>query len=203
MEEQTKAINTTPENLLPYDGEVRYFGCIMDGGQADVYLQKLLNEIEWRNDEAVIFGKHIITKRKVAWYADGGFSYSYSNITRYALPWTATLVELKAIAEELTGVVYNSCLLNLYHDGDEGMAWHSDDEKELKKDGSIASMSFGAERKFALKHRLSKEGTSLMLQNGSLLEMKGTTQTYWLHALPKSKKVKMPRVNLTFRQMMK
>jgi len=208
MEEQATTINTIrpaqePRNILPYDGEVLYYGTVLDEQVVLLYLDKLLNQVEWRHDEAIIFGRHIFTKRKVAWYADKGFSYSYSKITRYALPWTQTLLELKVLAEELTGAAYNSCLLNLYHTGDEGMAWHSDDEKELKKDGSIASLSFGAERKFALKHRVSKEGTSLMLENGSLLEMKGTTQTHWLHGLPKSKKVNTPRVNLTFRQMMK
>lgn len=210
MEKQTASINkhtlfgSEPVNLLPFDGEVIYYGLVMDQPEADECLDKLLTEIEWKHDEAVIFGRHIITKRKVAWYADENFSYSYSKITRYALPWNKTLLELKQLAEKHTDVIYNSCLLNLYHDGDEGMAWHSDDEKELAKDGSIASLSFGAERKFALKHRTVEDsGTSIMLQHGSLLEMKGTTQTHWLHALPKSKKVKSPRVNLTFRTMMK
>jgi len=108
---------------------------------------------------------------------------------------------LKAIVEGLTDTIYNSCLLNLYHTGDEGMAWHSDDEKALGKDSTIASLSFGAERKFALKHRSTKYGTSVMLEHGSLLVMKGTTQSYWLHSLPKTKKVTTPRVNLTFRTM--
>lgn len=210
MEKQKSAINSPslfefqPVNLLPFDGEVIYYGLVMDRPKADEYLHKLLTEVKWDHDQAVIFGRHIITKRKVAWYADENFSYSYSKITRYASPWNATLLELKQLAEKLTGTTYNSCLLNLYHDGDEGMAWHSDDEKELAKDGSIASLSFGAERKFALKHRTAEDsGTSVMLQHGGLLEMKGTTQTYWLHSLPKSKKVKSPRVNLTFRRMIK
>lgn len=110
-------------------------------------------------------------------------------------------MQLKAIVEELTGQKHNSCLLNLYHTGDEGMAWHSDDEKSLGKNTSIASLSFGAERKFALKHRVSKDPVSLILENGSLLVMKGATQTNWLHSLPKSKKITEPRINLTFRTM--
>jgi alkylated DNA repair dioxygenase AlkB len=188
-------------NLLPYDGEVNYYGRMMDKQQADHYLDKLLNNIAWKNDEAIIFGRHIITKRKVAWYGDAGYSYAYSGTTRHALPWTKELLELKAIVESLTATVYNSCLLNLYHAGDEGMAWHSDDEKALGKDSTIASLSFGAERKFALKHRLNKQGTSVLLEHGSLLVMKGTTQSHWLHSLPKTKKVSTPRVNLTFRTM--
>jgi alkylated DNA repair dioxygenase AlkB len=189
------------ENLLPYDGTVNYYGKVLDKKNADHYLKVLLDDIEWRNDEAVIFGKHIITKRKVAWYADENFSYTYSNTTRIALPWTKELLELKDMAERLSGTKYNSCLLNLYHDGDEGMAWHSDDEKALGKDSSIASCSFGAERKFAFKHKKNGQTITLLLEHGSLLVMKGTTQTHWLHRLPKTTKVTTPRVNLTFRTM--
>lgn len=190
-------------NLLPFDGHADYYGLVMKTGEAEAYLNRLLTEIEWRNDEAVIFGRHIITKRKVAWYGDNTYTYTYSNITRQALPWTADLLALKKLTEGLTGVRYNSCLLNLYHDGDEGMAWHSDDEKELEPDGAIASLSFGAERRFLFRHRDRKEKIEVMLATGSLLVMRGTTQTYWLHSLPKMKKVRSPRVNLTFRTMMK
>jgi alkylated DNA repair dioxygenase AlkB len=189
------------QNILPFDGTVNYYGKVMGTAEADSYLQILLDTIQWKNDEARIFGRHIITKRKVAWYGDQDFDYAYSGTTRTALAWTPDLLALKALTEQLTGEHYNSCLLNLYHTGDEGMAWHSDDEKMLGKDSTIASLSFGAERKFSLKHRVSKEAASLMLEHGSLLVMKGTTQTHWLHSLPKSKKVKEPRVNLTFRTM--
>jgi len=188
-------------NLLPYDGIVNYYGKVMPIDKANHYLDILLNTIQWKNDEAIIFGRHIITKRKVAWYGDEGYSYTYSNTTKQALPWTQELLELKALTEELCGDKFNSCLLNLYHDGNEGMAWHSDDEKSLGKNTSIASLSFGAERKFGLKHRLSKEPIGLILEHGSLLVMKGATQTNWLHSLPKSTKIKTPRVNLTFRTM--
>lgn len=188
-------------NLLPYDGIVNYYGKVMPIDKANHYLDILLNTIQWKNDKAIIFGRHIITKRKVAWYGDEGYSYTYSNTTKQALPWTQELLELKALTEELCGDKFNSCLLNLYHDGNEGMAWHSDDEKSLGKNTSIASLSFGAERKFGLKHRLSKEPIGLILEHGSLLVMKGATQTNWLHSLPKSTKIKTPRVNLTFRTM--
>jgi alkylated DNA repair dioxygenase AlkB len=188
-------------NLLPYDGESYYYGQIVSAAEAKHYLEKLLDNIAWKNDEAVIFGKHIITKRKVAWYGDNAFSYTYSNITKQALPWTPELLALKKITEQITGTKYNSCLLNLYHDGNEGMAWHSDDEKSLGKNTSIASLSFGAERKFAFKHRETKHTLSLILESGSLLLMKGATQSNWLHQLPKTTKINRPRVNLTFRTM--
>lgn len=186
-------------NLLSHDGIVNYYGHIMSHDKAQEYFVKLMNEIIWKHDEAIIYGKHYITKRKAAWYGDSAFEYTYSNTTKKALPWTTELLELKILAEKLTGTPFNSCLLNLYHDGNEGMAWHSDDEKALGTDTVIASMSFGAERKFSFKHKQTKETISVILEDGSLLVMKGATQTNWLHSLPKSVKVKSPRVNLTFR----
>ncbi|MBL7712735.1 MAG: alpha-ketoglutarate-dependent dioxygenase AlkB [Chitinophagaceae bacterium] len=198
-----KLFNDDPQqNLLPYEGLVQYFGKIMEVQEADRYFDQLSTDIEWKNDEARIFGKHFITKRKVAWYGDSNFSYTYSNATKQALPWTKELLELKKRVEQLTGTVFNSCLLNLYHNGSEGMAWHSDDEKSLGKDTTIASLSFGAERKFAFRHKQSKETISLPLEHGSLLIMAGSTQTHWLHRLPPTTKVHTPRINLTFRTML-
>jgi len=186
-------------NLLPSDGIVHYYGKLMSSTEAAEMAQALLDRIEWRNDEAVIYGKHIITKRKVAWYGDEAFSYTYSNTTKTALPWTPELLFLKNLAEKHSGETYNSCLLNLYHDGSEGMAWHSDGEKDLRKNGAIASLSFGAERKFCFKHKKSGEKIDVFLEAGSLLVMKGETQTHWLHRLPPTTKVHQPRINLTFR----
>lgn len=187
------------QNQLPYDGTVNYYGKIISHLEADHYFEKLLHSIEWENDQAIIFGRNIITKRKVAWYGDQRFEYTYSNINKYALPWTDELIELKAIVERLSGETFNSCLLNLYHTGEEGMAWHSDGETDLKKHGAIASLSFGAERKFAFKHKQTKEKVELYLEHGSLLIMKDTTQSYWLHRLPPTKKINTARINLTFR----
>lgn len=187
------------KNWLPYQGTVNYYGKLLVEEQANFYLNRLLETIEWRNDEAVIFGKKIITKRKVAWYGERAYAYTYSNTTKYALPWTKELLALKSLIEKETGATFNSCLLNLYHNGNEGMAWHSDGEADLKKDGVIGSLSFGAERKFAFKHKQTSEKVVLTLEHGSLLVMKDTTQTFWLHRLPPSKKIVKPRVNLTFR----
>ncbi|OPC65028.1 alpha-ketoglutarate-dependent dioxygenase AlkB [Elizabethkingia miricola] len=198
MELFERKIDSTA-NLLPKDGTVNYYGKIFSLEEADYYYQLLLSEIEWRNDEAIIFGKKILTKRKVAWYGDIPFEYTYSNATKTALPWTENLLVLKKIAEQTTGETYNSCLLNLYHSGDEGMAWHSDAEKDLKKHGAIGSMSFGAERKFAFKHKKTQEKVELILEHGSLLVMKNETQDFWLHRLPPTKKFFKERVNLTFR----
>src|ERR1700680_3980181 len=186
-------------NLLHKDGTVNYYRNVLTHNEANRYFDLLSQNIVWENDEAVIFGKHIVTKRKVAWYGDSDYLYTYSNTTKQALTWTKELSDLKQRVEEVTGTKFNSCLLNLYHNGDEGIAWHSDDEKPLGENSIIASLSFGAERKFSFKHKHTKQTISVILEHGSLLIMKDVTQTNWLHSLPKSKKLTGPRINLTFR----
>ena len=191
--------NKQQTNLLPKDGEVQYYGRVIPTEKANQYMDVLLNGIEWKNDEVVIYGKRIVTKRKMAWYGDKAFEYKYSNISRTAQVWTEELLALKAIVESHTAESYNSCLLNLYHDGTEGMGWHSDDEKDLKKNGAIASLSLGADRKFGFKHKSDKQTLYVLLEHGSLLLMKGEVQSHWLHSLPKTSRVLKPRINLTFR----
>lgn len=190
------------QNYLPYDGEVNYYGPILSAEDHRLYFHKLMNNIAWKHDEAFLFGKKIITKRKVAWYADSEYDYTYSNLSKRSLIWTNDLLELKDLVESKLQTKFNSCLLNLYHNGDEGVSWHSDDEKTLNRSSEIASLSFGAERKFSFKHKKTGEKQSILLQAGSLLVMKGQTQINWLHSIPKSKKIKSPRVNLTFRKML-
>ncbi|MGL5019817.1 MAG: alpha-ketoglutarate-dependent dioxygenase AlkB family protein [Luteolibacter sp.] len=193
--------NDPTANLLPCDGTVNYFGPVLTPADTRFFHETLLRDIPWKNDEAVIFGKRIVTARKVAWYGDSNFSYTYSGTTKQALVWTDELAALKSIVEKLSATRFNSCLLNLYHDGNEGMAWHSDDEKSLGRDSTIASVSLGAEREFRFKHKRLDEKVSVLLESGSLLVMKGTTQTHWLHSIPKTKKIRTPRINLTFRTM--
>jgi len=166
----------THSNMLPYEGEVIYKGSVFNRKQTTSYYQNLLHHIPWQNDEAIIFGKHHITKRKVAWYGDKVYSYTYSGVTKQAHLWTPELLQLKQKVEEISSTTYNSCLLNLYHDGAEGMGWHSDAEKTLLENGTIASITFGAERKFSFKHKVTKQRVDILLENGSLLLMKGTTQ---------------------------
>jgi alkylated DNA repair dioxygenase AlkB len=186
-------------NLLARDGTANYFGPILTVEEEQRFFGALLRDIPWENDVVMMFGKRIVTARKVAWYGDENFAYKYSGSEKVALPWTPLLSELKEKIEKVSGETFNSCLLNLYHDGSEGMGWHSDDEAALMRDSAIASVSLGVERKFSFKHRETKETVSLMLERGSLLVMKDETQLYWLHALPKTKKVSEPRINLTFR----
>jgi alkylated DNA repair dioxygenase AlkB len=186
-------------NLLPRDGIALYTGVVFTPTEAAGHFDSLSVLPDWRHDETVIFGKRIVTSRMVAWYGDHPFEYTYSRITRRALPWPPAVLALKAVAERETGETYNSCLLNLYHNGSEGMGWHSDNEPELKKEGAICSLSFGADRRFSFKHKQTAEKVDILLENGSLLLMKGSTQAHWLHRLPPAKKILTPRINLTFR----
>jgi alkylated DNA repair dioxygenase AlkB len=188
-----------PINLIQKEGQVDYYGNLMTEVQADIFFDALLNSIAWKNDRAIVFGKQITTKRKVAWYGDKPFNYTYSNTTKQALLWTEELLELKTMAESKTNESYNSCLLNLYHNGTEGMAWHSDAEKDLKHNAAICSLSLGAERKFCFKHKHTNEVISLVLKHGSCLVMKGSTQKNWLHRLPPTSIPTNARINLTFR----
>ncbi len=187
------------DNLLPKDGTVIYYSSIFHPEEAVAHYASLLEKIPWKSDEIIIFGKHFVTTRQVAWYGDEPYVYRYSGGIKTALHWTDELSGLKAIVETRLKTKFNSCLLNLYHNGREGMGWHSDNEKILGNAPTIASLSFGAERKFSFRHKYTKQTLSMLLENGSLLVMKGVTQMYWQHSLPKSQKVNSPRINLTFR----
>lgn len=189
----------TIQQVIPYDGAALYFSSFLARKDAAKYFDSLMKEIDWTQDRLKMFGREIITKRKVAWYGDQAFKYTYSQSDKYALPWTKALAELKSLVEEISNTTYNSCLLNLYHNGSEGMGWHADNEPELLRHGSIASVSLGAQRKFVFKHRDTKEKVELQLENGSLLLMKGEIQDHWLHRLTTTTKVDQPRINLTFR----
>lgn len=188
-------------NLLPQDGEAYYHGTIFSLPEANSLMTTLLQTIPWQHDELTIMGRRIVTQRETAWYGDAPFSYTYSHATKVALPWSESLRRIRNRVQEISGHPYNACLLNLYHDGSEGMGWHSDDEPEIVPDSAIASVSFGAERAFDLKHKQSGEKVRVMLAHGSLLVMAGVCQRHWVHALPKALRVKGARVNLTFRQM--
>ncbi|MFM2206901.1 MAG: hypothetical protein RL213_876 [Bacteroidota bacterium] len=187
--------------LLPFDGSSAYSGDFYAINLADELFRRLVQETAWQNDVVKVYGKTYVTKRKVAWYGDDGFTYKYSGVAKTALPWTDTLLRIRQDTEKACSESFNSCLLNLYHDGSEGMSWHSDDEDTLDPSAPIASVSLGAARRFSLRHRKTRETVSIVLEHGSLLVMDGKSQRHWQHALPKSAKVTMPRINLTFRRM--
>jgi alkylated DNA repair dioxygenase AlkB len=190
----------TSQNILFGESNAELVGFLFSVEESNHLLDQLLTEINWNHDEIILFGKRIVTKRKTAWYGDKPYEYTYSNTTKIALPWTTTLLHIKQKVEEICSEKFNSCLLNLYHDGTEGMSWHSDDEKMIQPYSTIASVSFGASRKFIFKHKKTQQQISTFLENGSLLVMRGATQKEWLHALPKSIRIKHIRINLTFRK---
>lgn len=187
------------QNLLPIDGEVYYDKDFLNVTESKTLFEQLLHEIQWQKDELRLFGKTYITEREVAWYADQGLMYRYSGATKRPQEWHPVLLALKNKIESRTQQTFNACLLNLYHHGEQGMGWHSDDEPELGETPVIASLSLGAERKFSFKHKHLNLKQTLWLENGSLLMMQGLTQKFWKHSLPKSKKIKAARINLTFR----
>jgi alkylated DNA repair dioxygenase AlkB len=194
------AVEVDPtRNLLPHDGEVYDHGVVVD----DVLSRRVMNDLQtgvpWARDEVVLFGKTIVTAREVAWFGDDGANYRYSGATKAPLAWTPLLSTLKALVEARTGVVFNSCLANRYHSGDEGMGWHSDDEPALGRTTTIASLSFGASRRFDLRHKRGGDDVQIVLEHGQLLVMAGETQQHWKHQLPKQKRVRDERINLTFR----
>ena len=191
----------TSPNLLPRDGDSRYVESFLGAGEADGFYQRLHEEIDWQRDRVKIYGRDILTKRAVAWHGDAPYSYTYSHNTKIAAPWTPALEALKARVEAASEARFNCCLLNLYHSGEEGMAWHSDDEKELQPNGSIASVSLGAPRRFVFRHKQDKQKCEIELGHGSLLVMHAPTQDYWHHSLPPMRRVKGARINLTFRCM--
>ena len=183
-------------NLAPCDGELRLFvGAVPEPERV---LHRLLAEIEWRQDTARIVGRAVALPRLTAWHGDAG--YRYSGIDNPPKPWLPLLRALKDQAEHLAGATFNSVLANLYRDGRDSMGWHSDDERSLGADPVIASLSFGAVRRFRLKHKTRPElALALELEPGSCLVMAGSLQHHWRHALPKTAKPAGPRVNLTFR----
>ncbi len=191
--------DTSPIPVVKSDGLAIYHPSVLNPQQCNDYFERLSKEITWKRDKLVMFGKEIITDRKVAWYGSDPFEYTYSNKTKTAALFTPLLLDIKEMIETVTNETYNSCLLNFYHNGDEGMGWHADNEKELVKNSSIASLSIGADRRFLFKHRESKKKVEIVLESGSILDMKGEIQENWLHSLPKSKKIISPRINLTFR----
>ncbi len=200
---QTQLFETVPSNaqikVLDTDGRVDYFPSIFESDRCAELFSALIDSLDWRVDQIYMFGKLVTTKRKVAWVGDAGCSYKYSGVKKEPQPWTPELLHIKNQLEKISQWKFNSCLLNLYHDGDEGMGWHSDDEPELDQSAPIASLSLGGERKFSFKHKTDKKNVSLILENGSVLLMHAPTQQFWQHSLVKTKRPVARRMNLTFR----
>ena len=180
---------------------LKYIENFFNLDESQLYMRNLTQSVLWRREKIKMWGKEIVTKKRIAWYADDGKSYTYSGSTFFPSQWNNVLLQLKEKVENYSEIKFNSVLLNEYPNGEVGMGWHSDDEKELGTDPIIASLSFGANRDFIFKHKTDRsiENVKLHLKSGSLLLMLGSTQHYWKHSLPKRLKVKEPRINLTFR----
>lgn len=183
------------------DADVRLWPQALEAAEADALFVALRAGVDWQQEEVLIFGRRHRVPRLVAWHGDPGASYAYSGTTHEPAPWSAELLDLRRRVEQLTCHRYNSVLLNLYRDGNDGMGWHADDEPELGADPVIASVSLGATRRFRLRHRRRRDCiATLELGHGSVLLMAGSTQHHYVHAVPKTARAVDERINLTFRQ---
>lgn len=196
---------TPDENILPYNGQVNDLGLVIDYPSALYY--SLLTELPWQSDRVNLFGKTHVTTRQIVWMGDSNISYQYSGHTHQAIPWTDTVFHVKHHIEQQLSKIginanFNSCLLNYYPSGEDGMGYHADDEKELGAQPIIAALSLGATRKFVFKHKKTQDKVELYLKSGQLIVMHGDTQTFWKHTITKTKTVSEGRINLTFRQML-
>ena len=185
------------------DAELIYFSHFFDTVKSQSLMQALIDRIDWKHEKIKLFGREVWQPRLTAYYGDQGKPYAYSHISLDPNPWTEELRFIKEKIESVSGHQFTSVLLNYYRDGQDSMGWHSDDEKELGLNPVIGSVSFGTPRKFMLKHKKDKTlKSSVMLENGSLLLMQGTTQHHWYHQIPKTKKPLGARINLTFRKIL-
>ena len=200
-EEQEKAFEVIS---LP-DGEILFMRNFFTLTEAKLYFDLLQNNISWKQEEVKFYGKTYPVPRKTAWYGYEGFNYSYSGITCFPEIWTKELLEIKSQIERfIPEEDFTSVLLNLYNNGNDKMGWHADDEKELGRNPTIASVSLGETRRFDIKHKQNKDlQFKFELTSGSLLIMRGALQHHWVHQIPAQKKVKEPRINLTFRTIKK
>ena len=183
------------------DAQVEYVEDFLPAATADRMFARLRDSIDWRQDSLTMFGKRHLIPRLQQWFADAGLVYTWSGIRMEPTVWTPELEELRSMLHEHTGARFNTALANLYRDGDDTVGWHADDEPELGEEPVIASLSFGAPRDFVLRHNTRKDvdKATFTLGHGSLLVMSGRTQYCWQHCLPRRKRCRLPRINLTFR----
>ena len=193
-------MNTEPANLLPFDGTLHYLEDVFAPQHSMNLFAKIHKETHWQERKIKIFGREVTQPRLVLWVGDPGCLYRYSGTTLSPENWTPGLLSLKQKIEDLTKSTYNSALLNLYRNEKDSMGAHSDDEKELGHQPTIASLSLGETRKIFFRHKTKKDKVVINLESGSLLTMRGSTQKHWKHEVPKTKTSKGPRINITFRK---
>jgi alkylated DNA repair dioxygenase AlkB len=201
----TEGQEKTFEVISLQDGEILFMRNFFTPTESKNYFELLQNNINWKQEEVKFYGKTFPVPRKTAWYGYEGFNYSYSGITCFPEIWTNELLEIKKEIEKfIPDEDFTSVLLNLYNNGNDKMGWHADDEKELGINPTIASVSLGETRRFDIKHKQNPElHYKFELTSGSLLIMRGALQHHWVHQIPAQKKVKEPRINLTFRTIKK
>ena len=191
---------TLGNNLLPYGGELYYIPNVFTREQSDDYFNQLFTEIRWKQEPIKIFGRQVMQPRLTSWYGDITKPYAYSGITMAPNHWMHPLLEIKSVADKLSGAESSSALLNLYRDGRDGLGWHRDNEKVLGPAPTIASVSLGAVRTFQLRDYREKTNLiSIDLEPGSVVIMRGASQQAWEHRVPKTNKVVGARINITFR----
>lgn len=190
-------------NLLPEKGEVYYYPFFFQSAQSDDFFKKLVNEIQWKQEPIWMFGKKVMQPRLTALYGNPSVAYGYSGIKMQPYPWTDFLLQIKEAIEQAADTDFTHVLLNYYRDGKDSMGWHRDNEAELGKNPVIGSVSFGYPRRFQFRlyHEKSTK-KEVLLEHGSFLLMKGETQHFWEHQIPKSKKIQGARINLTFRKIL-
>jgi len=191
--------NNEFEIIQIQDGEYIYVPNFFSKDESDLYFKMLLNEINWKQQVINMYGKSINFPRLTAWYGDNDKPYSFSGIILEPESWIQPLFEIKQLIETKYSTVFNSVLLNLYRNGNDSISWHTDAEKELGRNPIIASVNFGATRKFQLRHNVTNDKVELNLSHGSLLIMQGELQHNWQHQVPKTKQLVKERINLTFR----
>jgi alkylated DNA repair dioxygenase AlkB len=198
---QTDSVIPRVKQIPLPDADVLLFLECFGAEESARILDSLLSEVHWQQDYLTFYGREIALPRLTAWYGDRGRNYTYSHISMIPYPWTELLLTIKARVEAISGAEYNSVLLNLYRSGADGVSWHQDNEPELGEDPVIASVSFGATRTFQMRHLTRKDipRVDIPLFDGSLLVMRGLTQRFWQHRIPKTQKAVGTRVNLTFR----
>ncbi len=181
-------------------GDLRYHPQWLERQEAAQLLDRLIAEVSWDQPTLNLFNRSVKTPRLTAWYGDKGCYYTYSNTRFPPLPWLPILQQIRERLLATIGESFNSVLLNYYRNGTDSMSWHSDDEPELGDQPIIASLSLGESRRMLFRRKDNhKDKHEIHLEHGSLLLMKGDTQQYWQHQIPKSQKNMGPRINLTFR----
>jgi len=195
-----KSGSKTKEGLtIIENGEYIFYPNFFSKSESDILLNGLMTNVAWKQESMNMYGKKINFPRLTAWYGNNDKPYSFSGITLKPLPWTSEILTIKNKVELVAQIEFNSVLLNLYRDGNDSISWHTDAEKELGKNPIIASVNFGATRKFQLRHIKTKEKLEIELTHGSLLIMQGELQHNWQHQVPKTSKLVGERINLTFR----